>query len=79
MLCYDLENGSKSLDLQLSLGLVWIHNWCQFGNSNSKLNKVRKSDVTRFVTDRKMGGWRVLVFLKSPLKQQETNMVVIIL
>ena len=47
--CYDLENMSRSLLLKLSHGLVGIHNWCQFGDSTSKMKDVR--DVIRFVTD----------------------------
>ena len=46
----DLENGPRSLVLELNLGLVGIHNWCQFGESTSKVKEVR--DVIRFVKDR---------------------------
>jgi len=48
--CCDLEYGSRSLVLELNVGLVGIHKWCQFGESTSKVKEVR--DVIRFVMDR---------------------------
>ena len=49
-MCNDLENKSRSLVHELNLGLVGIHNWCQSGDSTSKVKKVR--DAIGFVMDR---------------------------
>ena len=41
---------SKDIVSVFKVGLVGIHNWCEFGDSTSKMKEVR--DVIGFVTDR---------------------------